>query len=209
MLTVNIRTKKGKQMNTHRTIANPNQETPGSSGAANLLGSEENVEAFLAKPRTDIAEKIERLISMTDCVEGFAVPGQDSIIDCINPNTSRSWINGQTLEQIRLRYPGAEIVNIEEFCKAQGARQNTPIEWTETTRERYWEMLNVLPPAAHTNGGFLVGEACDHHAGNGCPRFSAFVEREGKFLTASRPITFKEFKAAFDGDYAQARYYYE
>ena len=45
----------------------------------------------------------------------FAVPGEDSIIDCINPNTGNSCINGETLEQIRLRYPKAEIVSMEAF----------------------------------------------------------------------------------------------
>lgn len=130
-----------------------------------------------------------------DCTEAFAEPGSDSIIDCIRPDTGRSWHYGENLDEIRVRYPGAQIVNMEEHFKAKATRQDTPIVWTETTKEVYWEMLEVLPPAAMGNGGFLVGEPWDHHAKTGQPQFAAYREKGDKYWTANRPITRKEFAA--------------
>lgn len=128
----------------------------------------------------------------------FAVPGESSLIDVINPATGKSWIEGETLEQIRLRYPTAEIVNVSEWCAAKAARQDEPVTWAETTEEHFFEMLECLPPAYQTGGekggAFLVGEPWDHHATTGRPRFAAYREIGDKFLKASRPMTVKEFK---------------
>lgn len=85
-------------------------------------------------------------------------------------------------------------MSIDDFCRAKAARQDTAIQWSETTEEMYWEMLEVLPPAVMLPIGFLVGEPCDHHAGNGQPRFQAYVKADGKHWAASRPMTVKEFK---------------
>lgn len=146
-----------------------------------------------------LIEKIEKHVkataNMMDCEMAFAVPGEDSLIDCINPDTGRSWINDETLEQIRLRYPLAEVMKIDDFCAAKAAKQDSPVEWSETTAENYNDMLEVLPPALWERGGFLVGEPWDHHATNGQPRFAAFVQRGGKYYEASRPMTRAEFKA--------------
>lgn len=127
----------------------------------------------------------------------FAVPGEDSLIDCINPATGRSCINDETLDQIRLRYPLAEVVNIEAHCAAKAQRQDTPISWEEVTREKYEEMLNVLPPADYnrTFTAFLVGEPWDHHATSGRPRYAAFEIRDGRYWESNRPMTRKEFRA--------------
>jgi hypothetical protein len=58
--------------------------------------------------------------------------------------------------------------------------------WKESTEKRYWEMLEVLPPAAMTGLGFLVGEPFDHGTctvkGFTLPRYSAFAEIEGPVL---------------------------
>lgn len=132
---------------------------------------------------------------ITDAKTAFAIPGQDSIIDVVRSDGT-SWHYHETLEQVRLRYPGAELVNCEDFFAEKAARQDTPITWTETTKEQYWEMLEVLPPAAMGNGGFLVGEPWDHHAKTGQPRFAGYREtRAGKYYTANRPMTRKEFAA--------------
>ena len=58
-------------------------------------------------------------INIMNCQTAFAVPGSDSLIDCIHPVTGKSWINGETLEQIQLRHPGAEVVNIGEHFAAR------------------------------------------------------------------------------------------
>lgn len=131
---------------------------------------------------------------MTDCTECFAVRGQCSIIDVIHPGTGRSWIENETLEEIRQRYPGAEVMNFNDFCREKADRQNTPIEWVEITEEQYEYALNVLPPMDYREGMFLVEEPCDHYVGNGNPRYQAYAARYGKHFTASRPMQRAEFK---------------
>lgn len=69
------------------------------------------------------------------------------------------------------------------------------MKFTKTTEEKYWEMLEVLPPEIMTGYGFLVGEPMDHNA-NGYPRFAAFVEYPiGTFFESTGPMTISEFKA--------------
>jgi hypothetical protein len=141
-----------------------------------------------------INDKAGRLLSMSDCEMCFAVPDAYTIIDVINPETGLSWCYSKTLEQVRLEYPGAQIMTVAAHCEAKARRQDTPIEWLETTEERYWEMLEVLPPACMMGGGFLVGEASDHHAVSGQPRFQGFISGNGKYRQSSRPITRSEFQ---------------
>ena len=132
----------------------------------------------------------------------FAVPGGNSMIDVISPETGLSQVKGETLEQISVRYPGAQIMRIDDWCKSRAVAQDTPVVWIECTEERYYEMLEVLPPAFQSSRGFLVGEAMDHHAVTGRPRFSAFTERttkgdgwsETRYFEASRPMTVTEFR---------------
>lgn len=66
--------------------------------------------------------------------------------------------------------------------------------WEQVTSDRYWEMLEVLPPACMTGLGFLVGEPMDHNA-EGRPRFSAFVEIDGTHYEADEPMTIRDFRA--------------
>lgn len=133
-----------------------------------------------------------------DCQTAFASLNGETLIDVINPETNLSWCYGKDLAKIREEYPDAEIVNIADWCQAKGERQNTPIIWTETTEEIYWQMLEVLPPAAMCGGAFLVGEPADHHAGNGQPRFDAFRQIGKTYLNANRPMTRAEFKAELE-----------
>lgn len=83
----------------------------------------------------------------------FYVPGESSIIDAaINRDgTLVGHYSGETLDEIRLRYPGAEIgewdvvyAAAEESCKTE------PVEITEA---RFLEMLNVLPPVRWVREG--------------------------------------------------------
>ncbi len=149
--------------------------------------------------------------TIMDATEAFAVPGEDSLIDCLRPD-GRTFIYGSTLEEIRERYPTAERINIADWSKAKADRQDTPVIWSEVTRDRYWEMLEVLPPAAYLpvaetgyfptiTAGFLVGEPWDHHATTGAPRYAAFIKRgtngvkftDAKYYESDRPLTRKEF----------------
>jgi hypothetical protein len=152
--------------------------------AVEKFGDDE-LERYAAQMRRDLLPKC------------FAVPGELSIIDTINPETGRSQINGENLEGIRRRYPRAEIVSLDDWTTQRAALQNTPVEWVETNEETFHEMLNVLPPAAWHGGAFLVGEASDHSYSTGRPRFQCYRECAGQFHASSRPMTHKEFVAEF------------
>jgi hypothetical protein len=73
------------------------------------------------------------------------------------------------------------------------------ITWKPTTGTKYWEMLEVLPPAVMTGRGFLVGEPVTHGL---CPvtgkfgaLFDGFVEVDGAFYVAEQPMSVKGFEA--------------
>ena len=69
--------------------------------------------------------------------------------------------------------------------------------FTETTEERYGEMLDVLPPAAYGNLGFLVGEPVTHRrctvAGCYAPTYDAFMHWKGQYYASDEPMTVFEF----------------
>lgn len=133
------------------------------------------------------------IMRATQC---FAHASQfDSLIDMVNPDTGRSCVYGHTLEQMRERYPDAEIMDYEAWSNGKVAIQDAPVTWEEITEARYWELLECLPPACQTGNGFLVGEPSDHHAGNGRPLFQACIRRGGNHLASSRPMTISEFRA--------------
>jgi len=143
-------------------------------------------------------EKLAKLLSQEPtAVWCFAVPGADYIIDTVNIDTHTTHINGKTLADIRAErpeYAQAELMLLDIFCAQKAVRQHTPITWTETTSEVFYDMLGCLPPAAMIGNGFLVGEPYDHDASNGKPRFDAFKEEDGKYWSSSRPMTRTEFK---------------
>lgn len=125
----------------------------------------------------------------------FWVPGQHNIIDMARDD-GLSATFGQTLAEVQERYPDAVYGPFEDYVAAKSADQDVPVTWAEVTEERFYDMLEVLPPAWMGRGGFLVGEPWDHHARTGQPRFAAFVQRAKKFYEASRPMTVAEFKTA-------------
>ncbi len=48
--------------------------------------------------------------------------------------------------------------------------------------EKYYEMLECLPPKRQASNGFLVGEPMDHESEDGSPRFQMYVEKLGGFI---------------------------
>lgn len=130
-------------------------------------------------------------MSQTLC---FCVPDANSIIDVLRAD-GRGQYSGETLEEIRTRCPGAAVRTLDEYCTDKANEQDSPITWTETTEDTYWEMLEILPPAAMARGGFLVGEPMDHHAVSGQPRFAGYIQRGQLFFEASRPLTEAEFRS--------------
>lgn len=73
-----------------------------------------------------------------------------------------------------------------------------------TTRVKYWEMLEVLPPEAmETNSelnisGFLVGEPSDHR--DGVATYAAYFSRDDEEFFSGPTMTNKEFALAMADD---------
>lgn len=132
--------------------------------------------------------------SIPEPSECFAVRGK-TIVDLIHPLTGKTVIYGKTLEDVRAEkgYELAERMSIDEFCRGKAALQDSPVEWIETTEEKYEEMLNVLPPLCWRSTGFLVGEPFDHHALTGRARYQAYIRKGKQYFYSSRPMTAAEF----------------
>jgi hypothetical protein len=130
----------------------------------------------------------------------FAIPGSDSIIDLVHPETGRSEVYGKTLAEVR-EEDGAmvEILDLDDFCAAKAARQDSPVTWAEVSEEDYMDKLEVLPPAGQIGTAFLVGEPHDHHAVNGRARFVCYKREKGRHYRSSRPLTGVEFRETFGG----------
>lgn len=82
------------------------------------------------------------------------VPGAMSIIDFMLPRDGgelRGGYSGETLEQIRARYPGAIIGELDTFTAEKEARLRT--DPVEITRDQWTEALEVLPPLDHQYDG--------------------------------------------------------
>lgn len=127
----------------------------------------------------------------------FVRPGDfSSIIDCATAE-GVSGVRGETLAEIQVRYPNAALVRFEDWYAESQQHHRQPGYWMTTTEARYFDMLNVLPPAAMTAGAFLVGEASDHHGAAGRPRFACYRTNGTAFDTYSRPMSHAEFCAIF------------
>lgn len=76
----------------------------------------------------------------------FYVPGSHTIIDTavLREGLYVSAINGETLAQIRLRYPEAEVGEWDDVYRA--AENSCKTEPQEITREQFIYALEVLPP---------------------------------------------------------------
>jgi hypothetical protein len=125
----------------------------------------------------------------------WAVPGQNHIIDQVNPTTGVTDINGDDAATVQAREPGAVLMTWDAFMTAKAARQQTPIVWEVITAEQYDEWLGVLPPIEFCADGFMVSEPCDHCAATGRPRYQGCRQRHGRYEAASRPMTRAEFRA--------------
>lgn len=144
-----------------------------------------------------IQKKIAALMQPNDYKWCIAVPGSNSFIDVVNPETKKTAFFGKTLEDVRAErpeYAGAVLMLFDDFVAEKAARQHTPIEWIETTEKNYYEMLGCLPPAMMLDSAFLVGEPYDHDASNGQPRFQGFRANDDKYWISSRPMTRNEFR---------------
>lgn len=130
-----------------------------------------------------------------DCEQCYVSKAQRIIIDVIRDD-GLTFFQGKTFEQVRRENPDAEKMSVDAFCQWLAEQQRTPIEWQETTKEKFMYMLEVLPPAAGASFGyqaFLVGEPWDHDALNGRPRYQAYRKWGESYQVSNRPITVTEF----------------
>lgn len=73
--------------------------------------------------------------------------------------------------------------------------------WKRVSEARYWEMLEILPPAVMTGRGFLVGEPWRHDE-NDRPMFAAFLQlgygESVTYYESNEPMTVAAFRALCD-----------
>lgn len=67
-----------------------------------------------------------------------------SAIDGYNPDTGRGHYSGKTLSELQQEHPDISIVDISTAIEYDRQRRMTPV--TETTQEKFWHMLEALPP---------------------------------------------------------------
>lgn len=86
-------------------------------------------------------------MSYTNSINCFVSLSGLSVIDSCRPDGT-SWIYGQTLEQLQVRYPDAQVMTLEraasELERLRLARSSGPME---ITQEQFIDALECLPPA--------------------------------------------------------------
>ena len=128
-------------------------------------------------------------------MKAYVRPNAHNLIDTINDATGLTLISQETFEEVRERYPDAVLVDVDEWQAEKQRQQLAPIEWQDTDKETYWEMLECLPPARMSRGAFLVGEPIDHLASTGEERYEMYRKIGDKYIVSSRPVTIAEFKS--------------
>jgi hypothetical protein len=117
----------------------------------------------------------------------FCEPGNMQMVDLVRPN-GLSWINGESLEEIRAKYPRAELMDYKEAARQMDAatRKAYCTGPHEITAERFEEMLCVLPPEKWVNNGgsesFLLSELLIANIG------SFYIRIGGKYYTVNDDI---------------------
>jgi hypothetical protein len=80
----------------------------------------------------------------------FYSPAQACVIDTAKGSPPRAHHSGQTLEEMRERYPDAQYIDIDQAADMIDDAHRRPV--SETTAEHFEEMLNVLPPRQWVRG---------------------------------------------------------
>lgn len=73
------------------------------------------------------------------------------------------------------------------------------ITWKKVSKARYWDMLEVLPPAVMGGGAFMVGEPMDHDRATGQPTFTGFKQVGQEYFEATEAVTIAEFRKVCPG----------
>ena len=74
------------------------------------------------------------------------------------------------------------------------AMDANPDQWISTTKNMYWEMLEVLPPEIMSQTAFLVGEVSSHNK-DGKAVYSCFRQVNDNYF--AKNLTVAEFKNQF------------
>lgn len=85
-------------------------------------------------------------------------------------------------------------MNTLEWQPLWDAMDAHPTEWIPTTEKMYWDMLEAVPPRAHSRGAFLVGEA-SHSNAEGRTMYAGFKKTGGQFF--AKYLTIDQFKREF------------
>lgn len=81
----------------------------------------------------------------------FFSRSRNSVIDtATNEPTPRGHYQGETLEQIRAKYPDAELIAWETASRIMDEANRLPV--SEITEQEFWYYLEVLPPAGWRHG---------------------------------------------------------
>lgn len=82
---------------------------------------------------------------MTPCIVSL---GQRFVFDVLDADTNRTCIYNESLEEIRLRAPDAQVMDWNEAClQVEGAYVTQGAK--PITREHFEEMLAIMPPVRH------------------------------------------------------------
>lgn len=120
-----------------------------------------------------------------DCTQCFYTPATadraGSIVDYIHPVTGKSCINAETLEQIRLRYPLAEVWSIDAAIQhKEAALVGLP---QPITPEDFTCALECLPPAGWRNhAGWEVFQSSELFSGRITRTYAKRGERAFSWL---------------------------
>jgi hypothetical protein len=87
-----------------------------------------------------------------DTTPCFYVPGRPGIVSlAVERDRKTVSTDGKTIEELAVDYPGIQLGTVGEVHAASCATfRSAP---AEITRERFQDMLEVLPPVAWTSGG--------------------------------------------------------
>lgn len=122
----------------------------------------------------------------------FYVPGSMNIIDyaIMRDGVLRGGYSNETLDEIRARYPGAIVGELDKFVDERDASLRT--EPVEITAEQWTEALEVLPPLDHVYDGTACTFKCMEML---CGRITAVYCRIGK-----RCFTFNDYASIKHAD---------
>ena len=87
-------------------------------------------------------------MTFDDATPVFYVPGRTGIVDLaiMRDGVLRSQVYNETIDELRQRYPGAQVGQLGPVAQAtDDAFRSPPVE---ITQQRFWDMLEVLPPVA-------------------------------------------------------------